>query len=130
MSQSTCGRERNEVVTNGQSGCSVQPTAPFRTGFEQGRYFFFGPLLAIGGFGAALFVLLPPFLDMSENLPLYRAIAASAVSTVSTCLTRIDCEPVKRPPRGDAARSRPSNTRSDRAAPRTAPPSTRRTSCR
>jgi hypothetical protein len=28
------------------------------------NYFFFGPLLAIGGLGAALLVLLPPFLDM------------------------------------------------------------------
>ena len=32
-----------------------------------GNYFFFGPLLTIGGFGAALLVLLPPFLDISSS---------------------------------------------------------------
>jgi hypothetical protein len=32
-----------------------------------GNYFFFGPLLAIGGFGAALLLLLPPFLDISNS---------------------------------------------------------------
>jgi hypothetical protein len=31
------------------------------------RYFFFGPLLAIGCLGAALLVLLPPFLDISAS---------------------------------------------------------------
>ena len=31
------------------------------------RYFFFGPLLAMGGLVAALLVLLPPFLDMSAS---------------------------------------------------------------
>ena len=31
------------------------------------RYFFFGPLLAIGGLAAALLVLLPPFLDISAS---------------------------------------------------------------
>ena len=31
------------------------------------HYFFFGPLLAIGGLGAALLVLLPPFLDISAS---------------------------------------------------------------
>ena len=30
-------------------------------------YFFFGPLFSIGGFGAALLVLLPPFLDISSS---------------------------------------------------------------
>jgi hypothetical protein len=32
-----------------------------------GNYFFFGPLLAIGGLGAALLLLLPPFLDISNS---------------------------------------------------------------
>jgi hypothetical protein len=31
------------------------------------RYFFFGPLLAIGGLGAALLVLLPPLFDISVS---------------------------------------------------------------
>lgn len=30
-------------------------------------YFFFGPLLAIGGLGADLLVLLPPFLDIAAS---------------------------------------------------------------
>jgi hypothetical protein len=36
-----------------------------------GCYFFLGPLLAIGGLGAALLVLLPPFLDISTPLAVW-----------------------------------------------------------
>jgi hypothetical protein len=33
------------------------------------RYFFLGPLLAIGAFGVDLLLLLPPFFDTSNSFP-------------------------------------------------------------
>ena len=55
-------------------------------------YFFLGPLLAIGGFGVALLVLLPPFLDIVFDSSLSLAfyvdlpfVAVRAASADSSC---------------------------------------------
>jgi len=58
-------------------------------------YLFFGPLFSIGGFGAALPVLLPPFLDISGSspvgyvvLPLFRFRGVSGDSSWTAAAVR------------------------------------------